>query len=77
MTKSAENYDLVTFTEEILNGKLHFLDSEQRHYSQDRKVVGLNSTRRLFVPYGSALLWGNRWSLGQTSNKNVEVTSNE
>ena len=29
VTKSAETADLVTFTEEILNGKLHFLRSER------------------------------------------------
>ena len=29
VTKSAENCGLVTFTEEILNGKLHFLCSER------------------------------------------------
>ena len=30
VTKSAETTDLVTFAEEILNGKLHFLCSEIR-----------------------------------------------
>ena len=29
VTKSAETADLVTFTEEIINGKLHFLRSER------------------------------------------------
>ena len=51
--------ELVTFTEEILNGKLHFLCSESfwgtRQYLQNRKICSL-STLRKKCPY-SELFW--------------------
>ena len=37
-----ETADLVTFTEEILNGKLHFLCSVTEMYFGFKKIEGIN-----------------------------------
>ena len=44
-----ETADLVTFTEEILNGKLHFLCSENnKHYSRGPyKIAEKNKSRQI------------------------------
>ena len=63
-----ETADLVTFTEEILNGKLHFLYSDNHGYSSSNFIVVLE---HLFAYH----LTKSKKNPSEISNKDIEVAS--
>ena len=66
MTKSAGNCEVITFTEEILNGQLHFLCNDNFNFNDDDNFDGYDSET---VNHARFIAWQNIFKDGKECKK--------